>query len=420
MYALADCNNFYASCERVFNPSLIGKPIVVLSNNDGCVIARSNEAKVLGIGMGQPAFELKEVIAKNNVSVFSSNYTLYGDMSQRVMNILADSVPDIEIYSIDEAFLSFDGFQYYDLRQMAVSIREKVVRSTGIPLSIGVASTKTLSKLANHYAKKVAVNNGVYIINEDNYENSLRNFPVGDVWGIGRQYSKMLAKNGIHTALDFVNAPQSWVRKSMSVVGVRTQEELKGVECVGMQVHVPAKKTICTSRSFGTMLTEFQPVAEAVSNFASRCAFKLRKQNSCANIMMVFTHTNSHRKDLPQYARNRVIRLPVATNSTFEMVAIAQRALKSIWKEGYHYKKAGVIVTGIVPSDTIQTVLFDETDRERHSAILEVMDKLNERYGKDKVKVASLGFRRRWKLRQEQLSPSYTTNWEEIITIKLE
>ncbi len=419
MYALVDCNNFYASCERVFNPSLNGKPVVVLSNNDGCVIARSNEAKAIGIGMGQPAFEIKELIQKYQVSVFSTNFTLYGDMSQRVMNILSEFVQDIEIYSIDEAFLSLRGFVYFDLTQMGYNIRQTILKGTGIPVSIGIAPTKTLAKVANHYAKKTPSSKGVFMITEENRKTVLSNFPVGDVWGIGRQYNKMLAGFGIHSALDFVNSSSQWIRKKMSVVGLRTQKELSGVECIGMELTIPAKKTICTSRSFGQMITDYNLIAEALSNHASRCAFKLRKQHSCANVIMVFIHTNRHRKDLPQYARNRVIVLPVASNSTFEIVNYALTALKSIFKEGYHYKKAGVIVSGIVPENTVQSSLFDEVDREKHSKVLQALDTINNLYGKDTVKLAVLGSRRQWKLRQEKLSPFYTTNWNQIITIKI-
>ncbi len=419
MYALIDCNNFYVSCERVFNPSLNGKPVVVLSNNDGCVIARSNEAKVLGIAMGQPAFEIKDIIEKYQVNVFSSNYVLYGDMSRRVMNILSDFAPVIEIYSIDEAFISLEGFTYIDPAKFALKIKTAVVKGTGIPVSVGIGSTKTIAKVANHYAKKVPSNGGIYTIASGNIQETLQKFPVGDVWGIGRQYNKMLAKSGIHTAWDFVNADSQWIRKNMSVVGLRTQEELRGVSCIGMQDVVPAKKTICTSRSFGKMVYEFQPLAEAVANFASRCAWKLRKQKSCANVMVIFIHTNMHRKDMPQYARNIVITLPVASADSFELVKIAVAGLKKIFKKGYYYKKAGVIVSGIVPDNAVQASLFDDQDRTKHNSALKVMDSLNERYGRDKVKLAVLGNRSKWKLRQEQLSPYYTTKWSDIITIKI-
>jgi len=419
MYALIDCNNFYASCERVFNPSLLGLPVVVLSNNDGCVIARSNEAKALGIGMGVPAFEIKEIIRKHDVKVFSTNFTLYGDLSRRIMNILSGFVPDIEIYSIDEAFLSLKGFELFDLFAYGETIRSTVTRSTGIPVSVGIGPTKTLAKVANHYAKKVYRDKGVFIINKDNLHKSLSSFAVADVWGIGRQYNKMLARYGIHTALDFINASPQWVRKAMSVTGLRTMQELMGTECTDMELSVPAKKTICTSRSFGTMLTQYEPVAEAVANFASRCAFKLRKQNTCANFLMVFVHTNRHREDLPQYAQNIVLTLPVASNSSLEIVKYALTALQHIYKDGYSYKKAGVIVSGIVPESSVQASLFDSVDREKHARAMQALDLMNERFGKDMVKPAILGTRKCWKLKQEKLSPFYTTNWKDIITIHI-
>jgi len=419
MYALIDCNNFYASCERVFNPSLRNRAIVVLSNNDGCVIARSNEAKAAGVKMGQPAFEIKDLIKQFDIKVFSSNYTLYGDMSQRVMNTLTEFTPEIEIYSIDEAFLSFKGFELFDLDNYASIIRKTVVKNTGIPVSVGIASTKTLSKLANHYAKKVAKNNGVFVITEHNHLESLKGFEISDVWGIGRQYSKLLYKHNVKTAFDFVNLPDDWIRRNLSVVGLRTKEELLGKECIEFELKTNPKKAICTSRSFGSMQEDYKNIAEAVANFASRCAYKLRKQNSAANLIMVFIHTNQHRKDLPQYSRSIVIKLDVATSSSMELITKALMGLKSIYKEGFKYKKAGVIVSGIVPDENIQLALFDNYDRTKHSEALKVMDKINEKYGRDTLKIASLGFNRKWKLRQDLLSPSYTTNWLQILTVKV-
>lgn len=419
MYALVDCNNFYASCERVFNPSLRNKPIVVLSNNDGCVIARSNEAKAFGVKMGQPAFEIKDLINQHSIIVFSSNYTLYGDMSHRVMNLLSEFTPDIEIYSIDEAFLSLKGFELFDLNDYATKIRNKILKSTGIPVSVGIAPTKTLAKVASQFAKKVPTNNGVFTITENNRNQALINFDISDIWGIGRQYSKLLIKHNIKTAFDFVNLTDDWIRKNMSVVGLRTKEELLGIECIKFVYKTNPKKAICTSRSFGTMQDNYNGLAEAVANFASRCAYKLRKQNSAANLIMIFILTNQHRKDLPQYTKNIVVKLNVASNSSMELVSVALKALKSIYKEGYKYKKAGVIVSGIVPTNAIQLSLFDHNDREKQNSALVAMDKLNEKFGRDTVKIASLGFRRKWKLKQEQLSPQYTTKWDSIITVKI-
>lgn len=420
MFALVDCNNFYASCERVFNPALREKPVLVLSNNDGCVIARSNETKALGIKMGQPAFEIKDIIERNGVHVFSSNFALYGDMSGRVTNILAEECPAIEVYSIDESFIDLSGFDYYDPLEFARKLRTKVFRYTGIPVSIGIGPTKTLAKVATWHGKKIAANNGVYIINSpQKIEESLKRLPVGDVWGIGRQYSRFLNENGVATAWDFANLPGVWVRKNMTVMGLRTQKELLGEPCADLENAIPAKKAILTSRSFGEMLSDLGNVSQAVTRFASSCAYKLRKQKSVASVLMVFITTNPHRKDLPQYARNRVIQLPVPTSSSIEINHYAQLALESIFRDGYRYKKAGVLVSDITSQDNIQYALFDEVPREKHKGLMMVMDSINEKYGRDTMRIGSQGFSKRWKLRQEKLSPCYTTRWEEFITIKL-
>jgi len=420
MFALVDCNNFYASCERVFNPALRDKPVLVLSNNDGCVIARSNETKALGIKMGQPAFEIKEIIERNNVHVFSSNFALYGDMSGRVTNILAEECPAIEVYSIDESFIDMSGFGYYDPLEFARNLRSKVYRYTGIPVSVGIGPTKTLAKVATWHAKKNVANRGVFFINSDeSREEALKKLPVGDVWGIGRQYSRFLNENGVATAWDFAKLPSTWVRKHMTVMGLRTQKELQGEPCGDLENSIPAKKAILTSRSFGEMLPDLGNVSQAVTRFASSCAYKLRKQKSVASVIMVFITTNPHRKDLPQYARNRVIQMPVPTNSSIEINHYAQLALTSIFREGFRYKKAGVLVSGITPQDHVQQALFDEVPREKHKDLMMVMDTLNEKYGRDTMRIGSQGFSKRWKLRQEKLSPCYTTRWEEFITIKV-
>lgn len=420
MFALVDCNNFYASCERVFNPGLIGKPVIVLSNNDGCVIARSNEAKALGIRMGQPAFEIEDLLKRHSVNVYSSNYALYGDLSNRVMSILSGFSPDMEIYSIDEAFLGLHGFTHTNLYEYARKIRNTTTKNTGIPVSVGVAQTKTLAKVANHFAKKKPENNGVYFIDsEGKREISLKSFDVGEVWGIGYQYDKFLRRYGIKTAWDFSQAPAAWVRKHMSVVGLRTQKELLGIPCYDLEVKAPAKKAICTSRSFGSMQTEQTAIEEAISTFASRCSYKLRTQKTYANIIMVFINTNPFRNDLPQYSASRVIHLPVASNSSIELVHYALIAFRSVFKPGYRFKKAGVIVSGITAESSLQGSLFDEVNRERHYNAMIALDKLNSRYGRDTVHLAAQGTGRKWKLRQEKLSPCYTTRWNEIMTVKV-
>ncbi|HLP49474.1 MAG TPA: Y-family DNA polymerase, partial [Chitinophagales bacterium] len=336
MVALVDCNNFYASCERVFNPSLIGRPIVVLSNNDGCVIARSNEAKALGIKMGDLPFQMEALFKKNNVAVFSSNYTLYGDMSDRVHNTLREFSPEVEVYSIDECFLSLHGFENYNLGEYAERIRKVTTKNTGIPVSVGIAPTKTLAKVANHYAKRVPENKGRFVMaTEEHRVICLKNFPVGEVWGIGRQHEKRLQKIGINTALQFSRMPKEWVRDKMTVVGLRTYEELNGIPCTDFELEAPAKKGICTSRSFGSNQESFVDVSEAIANFAGSCAKKLREQNSCANLLTIFIATNFFRPELPQYSISKTIELPVASNSTLELVTYAITALKKVWRDGY-------------------------------------------------------------------------------------
>jgi DNA polymerase V len=418
MFGLIDCNNFYASCERAFNPSLNGKPIVVLSNNDGCVIARSSEAKVLGIPMGEPAYKLKELIETNQVHVFSSNYVLYGDMSHRVMTTIGQFAPELEIYSIDEAFLLLDGFENIDLKEFGEKVVRTTIRNTGIPVSMGIASTKTLAKVANKFAKKYKAYNGVCVIDTDEKrEKALKLTKIGDVWGIGRQFSKKLEYYSVNTAWDFTQRTKSWVRHTLGVVGERTWLELRGTPCIEMD-RATSKKSICTSRSFGEKLTELAPVSEAVANFAAACAEKLRNQHSYANVLMVFIQTNPFATNQPQYSNQAVIQLPVSTNDTTELINFALQGLKSIFREGYRYKKAGIIVSEIVPERPMQADLFDTRKREKYNKVMSVMDSLNTSYGKQKVKIAAQGFDRKWKLKNEKLSPCYTTSLSDIIVVK--
>lgn len=420
MFALVDCNNFYASCERVFDPRLEGRPIVVLSNNDGCVIARSNEAKALGIAMGEPAFQKEEVYAKNNVAVFSSNFALYGDMSKRVMGTLVRHSAAMEIYSIDEAFLECGGLNTDELNRFASGLRKTVKQWTGIPVSIGVAPTKTLAKVANHIAKRLPDNSGVCaLVKEETIEYCLKKLPVEKLWGVGRRYARFLRSWGINTAWDLRRMPEGWVKENMTVVGLRLQKELKGESCIPMEDQPQKKKEICTSRSFGTMVTELAELKQAVSMYATRCAEKLRKQQSCANLVEVFLHTNPFRPDLPQYQNVRFTHLPVASNSTLTIVEVALAGLQFIYRPGYYYKKAGVIVTGLVPSNTVQYNLFYPTDEDRHMRLMNAMDRVNSRDGQDVLRIAEQGFSRRWTLRQERLSPCYTTRWADFMTISV-
>lgn len=414
MFGLVDCNNFYASCERVFNPYWEKRPVVVLSNNDGCVIARSNEAKALGIKMGVPAYQIKEIVSEHEVAVFSSNYTLYGDMSGRVMSILADLAPELEIYSIDEAFLNLEGIK--DLTTIGGNIINKVTRGTGIPVSLGIACTKTLAKVANKFAKKYPAYNRICIIDtEEKRIKALQLFEIGNVWGIGRKQAAKLEKQGVKTAYDFTQLSEIWVRKNMTVTGERTWKELRGVSCIDLESAPPSKKQICTSRSFGKMLTDIETIAEAIATHASACARKLREQKSFARSLMVFIHTNNFREDLPQYWKNTVVHLPVPTNDTQEIVHYALSGLKMIYRENYQYKKAGVIITEI--TEGAQLGLFDSINRKRQELLMQTIDKINGEHG-HRVKLAIQGTGNDWKLKQEQLSGHYTTDINEIINIK--
>lgn len=417
MFALVDCNNFYASCERVFRPDLRNVPIVVLSNNDGCVIARSNESKKLGIKMGVPAYQIKEEVRKYGIRVFSSNYTLYGDMSNRVMTILSSFTPNMEVYSIDEAFLDLSGFS--DLKEYGKHIVDTTTKWTGIPVSMGVAPTKTLAKIANKFAKKYKKYEGVCIIDTDEKRiKALQKTEIGDVWGIGHRTEKKLKLQGVNTAYDFTQMHRSWVRKYMTVVGERTWLELQGESCISLEEIQPDKKQICTSRAFGKTVTELEQMREAVAYYASLCSEKLRDQKSCTASILVFIHTNNFREDLPQYFRNSVIELPVPTNSTLEITKYALEALGNIFKPGYQYKKAGVIITEIVPDTGIQTHLFDTVDRYKHNRLMKVVDNLNKGFTRNVLNLAIQGTNKTWTLRRELLSPCYTTKLSDVIRLK--
>ncbi len=419
MFGLIDCNNFYASCQRVFEPHLIGKPVVILSNNDGCVIARSNEAKALGIPMGAPAFEYKKLFEDNNVHVYSSNYALYGDMSSRVMNILTTFSPEIEVYSIDEAFLKLKGFNYFDLEQYGKTIQRTVTKGTGIPISVGFAPTKALAKVANKIAKKYPERTkSVYVIDtEEKRIKALKWTKIEDVWGIGRKHAKRLQAKNIINAYQFTQLSDDWVRKEMSVVGLRLKHELQGIPTLNMDTP-KNKKMIATTRSFEKMYTKIEDISERVSTFTASCAEKLRRQNSHCNMIMVFVHTNYFRKDQPQYSRNIIIKTDFPTNSTIELNHYAQIGLKAIFREGYHYKKAGVIVMGLTPNNETQLSLFN-TSNPKHQPLMSVIDKMNKSYGKNKVKFATQSLGRQWKMKQEKLSKCYTTKINDVINISL-
>lgn len=419
MFTLIDCNNFYASCERVFNPALNGKPVVVLSNNDGCVVARSNEAKEIGVPMGAPAYQYESFFKKHRVNVFSSNYALYGDMSGRVMSILSSFSPEIELYSIDESFLKFEHCAFItDFTEYGLRLRKTVLKSTGIPVSVGFAPTKALAKLSNRIAKKFNdQTGGVYCIDtEEKRIKALKWLKTEDVWGIGRRHAARLKKQGVHTAFDFTQLPDDRVRKQMSVMGLRLKHDLEGKPTLDLE-DIKTKKSIATTRSFRTQYTEYSDLRERVSTFAVQCAEKLRKQKSDCNAVMVFVYTNPHRKDLPQYRQNAVINLPYPTNSSMELSKFAGSALKRIFKKGYSYKKAGVVVMDITPVHQRQLNLFHNSGL-KQDKLMEAVDRINEKMNAQKVIPASMDIKNTWKMRREKLSPKYTTDLKDIITVK--
>ena len=416
MFALVDCNSFYASCEKVFRPDLRHAPVVVLSNNDGCIVARSPEAKRLGIDMARPAYQIQQVLEKHNVTIFSSNYALYGDMSQRVMQTLAGFVPAVEVYSIDEAFMDLRGMRANNWPLFAESVRDTVRQYTKIPTGVGIAPTKTLAKLANHVAKRWSGYSGICVLdNPALIRGILDHFPVENLWGIGKQYTNRLGKFGIQTAGQLVKAHDSWILKELTVVGLRLVEELRGKPCIALETVPGPKKGICTSRSFGDDVTALTDLESAVTAFAGNCARKLRVDKSCAKQISVFLHTNCFRPDQPQYCNYRIIELPVASNSTPELVTYALRCLRLIFREGYRYKKAGVMVDDIFPETETQLNLFDDVQRDRQQRISGIMDSLNQKIGKDALFIASQGARQNgWRLRQQRLSPRYTTRWTDL------
>lgn len=424
LLGLADCNNFYCSCERVFQPDLRNKPVVVLSNNDGCIIARSNEAKVLGLKMGDPFFKVQDILDNNGVAVFSSNYNLYGDMSRRVMSLLSRYTPNIEIYSIDEAFLDLSGMGSSDqLLSYSRDMIRNITKGTGIPISLGIAPTRTLAKMASKFAKMHKGYEGVCLMDtEEKREKALKLFDIADVWGIGPRHSATLSYYGVKTAWDFTQKSESWVRKLFTVTGVRTWKELQGISCISVD-ELPHKKTVCTSRSFADQgLCKLSDVEEAVANFAAACSRKLKEQHTICGGLTLFAYTSRFRTDLPTDCIHHSMQLYVPTNDQQELVSIAVKLLRMDWKgDGYyHYKKAGVIVWDISRDNAIQTNLFDTVDRERQSALAKAVDAINRKHGHNTLRMAVQGFDKSWHLKNEYISRQYTTNLDDIIRIKNE
>ena len=419
MFALVDCNNFYASCERVFQPQWESKAVVILSNNDGCVIARSNEAKALGIPMGAPAFQYYSFFKQKGVKVFSSNYPLYGDMSSRVMSILEQYTPNLEIYSIDEAFLQFKGFDLFNLEAEGHRIQKQIRRWTGIPVSIGMGPSKSLAKIANKIAKKYdSKTGGIYCINnEDKRVKALKSTAIGDVWGIGRQHCKRLESIGVKNAWQFTMLPNDWIRKQMSILGLRLKKDLQGLPHIQLEEVQPSKKGIATTRSFEGTLADFKDLEERISTFASSCAEKMRKQKSSCTALIVFLRSDPHKQGVTPYRNSCVLTLPYATNSSITLSKYAVLGLHKIFKKGILYKKAGVVMMGLVPTANRQLPLFGGEEA-KHLLIMKALDLINKRFGPHQMKLANQDLQYTWKMKQEHLSQRYTTEISEIIKVK--
>ncbi|MBN2379587.1 Y-family DNA polymerase [candidate division WOR-3 bacterium] len=417
MFALVDCNNFYASCERVFRPSLEGKPIVVLSNNDGIIIARSAEAKALGIPMAAAEFKWRKFMDDNNVAVFSSNYTLYGDMSARVMKILSRFTPDLEIYSIDEAFLSLHRFKVRDLCAYAREIRTTIMKWTGLPVSIGVGQTKTLTKVAARIVKKEPEHKGVYVLDDqDKIASSLNKMEITDIWGVGNRWGERLTNYGIKTAADLAGQDPRLIRKRFNVVLERTARELKGESCIEIE-DLPDRKQIMVSRSFRERVTDYEHMRGLVAGYIARACEKLRGQGSLTRCISVFLHTSPHSEET-YYGNFRTIKLNQYTADTSHCITAATRILKQIFRKGYRYMKAGIMLTDLIPQRRQQLTLFaDQEYGPRAKQNMKVMDFINSKYGTQTIRFGAES-KERWYMTQNRLSPAYTTRWDELLVVK--
>ena len=418
MVGLLDMNSFYVSCERLFAPGLNGRPVVVLSNNDGCVVSRSNEAKALGIRMGVALFEIRDLVRRHNVQVCSSNYPLYGDLSARVMNTVRRFAPAVEVYSIDEAFLDLSGMQRYDLQRFALKIRQAVLQEQGLPCCVGLGETKVLAKLANRLAKKDLGGTGVRVLSSADCALDLDKIPVSDIWGIGRQYTAFLERHRISTAYEFTQVPANWVRQHLTVVGLRIQMELKGIPCIPFESAPEPRQTTGSTRTFKSCLITKAEVAAALADFAARCGERIRQQGSAASTLTAFIDTDRFRQDQPQYARSFPVTFTTPTNSTLLLVRAAKYALDKIYRDGFAYKKGGVMLTGLVQQDAVLPTLFDQVDHEKHARLMAALDSVNGRFGRNVVRTAAQTAGGVAKLTyQGALSPGYTTKWKEMLRV---
>lgn len=414
-FALVDCNNYYASCERVFDARLVGRPVVVLSNNDGNIVARSNEVKALGIENGAPLFKSLPLLEEHNAAVLSSNYALYGDMSNRVMTVLGDFSDEMETYSIDEAFLRLHINPRQSFADIGREIRRRVLKHTGIPDSVGIAETKTLAKIANHHAKRSAKTKGVLdLVRSPHQERALSRVAVGDVWGVGSRYAGMLDANGIKTALDLRNAPDAWVRDKMTVVGLRLVQELRGVPCLPFEITPPAKKLLTVSRSFGSATDSFEELRAAVVFYVSRAAEKLRSQKLAAGSITVFIETDRFKQE-PQYSNAVTLTIAPKSDSTIELRELALSGLAKIFRAGFRYRRAGVTLNGLEFAERLSKRLWEDECYERHRRLMTAIDRLNGKYGRDTVRCGLFQSEGVWRTRFSQRSPRYTTCWDEIM-----
>lgn len=414
LIGLVDCNNFFASCERVFEPNLQNRPIVVLSNNDGCVIARSQEAKDLGIPMGEPYFKVK-AMRHPDLVVRSSNYALYGDMSARVFNSLRLFTPEIEIYSIDECFINLDKFSHGDLKNYGGEIRQKILQWTGMPISLGIAPTKTLSKIAARFAKK---GDGCEVLrSRADLHYGLANTPIGDVWGVGRRWARSLRADGIYTALDMTRAPDAWLRKKMGVVGLRTAQELRGIPAHGIEQVTPDKQSIRVSRSFGQMLHSQDQLEDVIKTFSLRASEKLRRGHLVAQQLHIFLRTNRHREDQPQYRGELSAALPYPTSDSRIIQKTALACLKRTYRAGYHYKQAGVLLYGLTHEDHMEYSLFAQETPDS-APLMQALDQINRRYGEGSINIGQCRKERSWYATRNHVSPRYTTSWQELPKVR--
>lgn len=422
MHAHFDALSFYASCHISFQHALRKQPVIVLSNNDGNVVAQNDRAKKLGITRGTPFFTIKELVRQQGIHVFSSTYPLYGDMSRRIFAIVGRFVERVEVYSIDEGFFDLAGYEamYPDLRVLAQTIRETTYRSSRIPINIGIAPTKTLCKIATWLAKKQPEHQGICLLDTPaKINNALQEFKVGDLWGIGDRYERLLVRNGIQTAAQLRDAPDDWIRQFLTVTGLRLVYELRGQVCKALEIEPAKKKSICTGPSFGAPVRELEPLREAVTTYLSRAAIKLRKQASAAGFITVFLHTNYFRTNERQYSNSRTVKLPHPSSSDAELIRYGMAALAAIYREGYNYQKVGIMLTDLVDWDHRQFSVFQEKPDERWKQIYLAVDRINARFGRGRIRLASQGFTESiWLMKQNFRSPCYTTRWKDILIVK--